>query len=59
MLISRRCLRIVSAARVGGQRLSGACVEGDDDAGGVVGGQLDAGAEEAVEVRAPRREPGT
>jgi hypothetical protein len=33
-------------------------VEGDDDAGGVVGGELDAGAEEPVEVRALRREPG-
>jgi hypothetical protein len=33
-------------------------VEGDDDAGGVVGGQLDAGAEEPVEVRGLRREPG-
>jgi hypothetical protein len=33
-------------------------VERDDDSGGVVGGQLDAGAEEAVEVRVPGREPG-
>jgi hypothetical protein len=33
-------------------------VEGDDDAGGVIGGQLDAGAEEPVEVRGLRREPG-
>jgi hypothetical protein len=33
-------------------------VEGDDDAGRVVGGELDGRAEEAVEEQVLRREPG-
>jgi hypothetical protein len=35
-----------------------AYVEGDDDAGGVVGGELDGGAEEAVEEDVLGGEPG-
>ena len=48
--------RATAARRHGARDLAGgwmdAHVEGDDDAGGVVGGELDAGAEEAVEVHA-------
>ena len=39
--------------------IAGAYVEGDDDAGRVVLGQLDGGAEEAVEVVVRGHEPGT
>lgn len=33
-------------------------IEGDDDTGGVIGRQLDAGAEEAMQIRILRRESG-